>query len=330
MASTSPALPAGYRPTPAQIVFFTLVWAAKLGVAWQNAAGPLRAGSDVLPPALVEEHAAQVAGHLDGWGVAVSGLQRGEAHEWELLRIQLDKALRGRSPDQADDALQEALLTLYRMVSRMTPGDAIDRAVDVAALAAACFPAHAAAYRFDRPFYPYAKRIAENQLYTQFRQRRRLDKDALPLDEWEEVLLAPEQVQGDGDGAPALRQVLAEEHQRLLYLIGSQLTPKPRQVVLATLAARPQFWAALHALDIPAPNELAPLPADSDDAGLAQRLGMSENNLRVHRAHGKQAIAAVDPFQALLLENLMAAEVRTAQYRRLLAALWDRELGSGE
>lgn len=336
----TPALPAGYQPTPAQIVFFTLIWAAKLGVAWQTA-GPLcDAAGDALPAALAEEHAAQVAGQLDGWGAAVTGLQQGDGREWELLRIRMEKALRRHAPDPAADALQEALLTLLRMLRRMTPGDEIDAAPDATALAAACLPAHSAAYRFDRPFYPYAQRIAENQFYTHWRKRRRWEQDDLGLEEWEELLAAPPAAQPDHavlhpegeDDAPALRALLAAEHARLLRLIASQLTPRPRQVVLTTLAARPQFWAALAAFDLPAPDGLTPLPAESDDAGLAQRLGMSENNLRVHRAHGKQAIAAVDPFQALLLENLMAVEVRTVPYRRLLAALWERDefnLGAG-
>lgn len=319
-----PAPPAGYRPTPAQVAFFTLIWAAKLGVAWQEI-GALRAAGDALPAALVQEHAAQITGHLDGWGAVVTGLQQGDGREWELLRIQIEKALRRRAPD-ADDAQQETLLTLFRMVSRMTPGDAIDCAADVAALAAACYPAHAAAYRFDRPFYPYARRIAENQFYTHWRQTQRRGGE-VSIEEWEEILEAPAAQHAAGEGAAALRALLTAEHARLLRLIASQLTPRPRQVVLLTLAARPQFWAALHAFDLPAPDGVDPLPAGSDDAGLAQRLGMSENNLRVHRAHGKQAIAAVDPFQALLLENLMAAEVRTAPYRRLLRALWEREEG---
>lgn len=273
---TELATSSGYRPTPAQIAFFTLIWAARLGAHWQAVVSPLMNGEgDMLSPPLVQEHTTQVAGQLDEWGAAVTGLQQRNAREWELLRIQLDKALRGKSPDHADDALQEALITIFQMVHHMTPGDTIDSAADVAALAAASFPAHAAAYRFDRPFYPYAKRIAENQLYTHFRQRRRWDKDALSLDEWEEILLAPESVDVDTEGeAAALRRLLAEELKRLLQLLGSELTPKPRQVVLATLAARPQFWTALRTFAVPAPAGLEPLPHDTNDAELARRLAI--------------------------------------------------------
>jgi len=115
-AATWPISPADYRPTAKQIYFFTLVWLLKRKVIFQQA-------EDCLDnqTAASSDRAYQVAYHLDEWGGTVARLKQREAKEWELLRIQMEKAIRyyySQPEGMQADALQEALLKIFRCSTR--------------------------------------------------------------------------------------------------------------------------------------------------------------------------------------------------------------------
>jgi DNA-directed RNA polymerase specialized sigma24 family protein len=305
-AATWPISPADYRPTVRQIYFFTLVWLLKRKVIFQQA-------DDCLDnqTAASSERAYQVAQHLDEWGGTVARLKQREAKEWELLRIQMEKALRyyySQPEGMQADALQEALLKIFELLNKMIDGRQLDETDDIVTLVVNSRASLTNIYDFGSPFYAFAKRIARNELVTRLRKENRQPIYSDPLEEMNSTLPAvpPPSLPEDEDALMETRLFqLKIDLARLLELIQHGLTPKPRRVVCQTLAAQPQFWQALNLTGLTLPENF-PSPAGfSTDGEIAAVLGLTENSVRVHRVHAKKQIRETDPVLEILLDKLL-------------------------
>ncbi|MEZ4732596.1 MAG: hypothetical protein R3E79_36295 [Caldilineaceae bacterium] len=160
----------GYRPTTNQLLFFLLVWVSKKGNS-----------SDLVSKEdAVAIQVQTIARHLAQWGETVSALrgqyttgminrtraQRYE-QEWELLRIQLQKAATitaqkyGRA-DLLDHAVSTALLNVFTMLQKLVDSEVLESTNNIVA-----FVQHEqgdtfrSAYDFSSPFYAYARRIVK-------------------------------------------------------------------------------------------------------------------------------------------------------------------------
>lgn len=323
-ATASETVVEGYRPTANQVYFFTLVCLLKRGLSL-----PPRDPLSDQDLAAVSGRACQVACHLEEWGATVTGLKRGDEREWELLRFQMEKAVR-YYPCQPEalkwDALQEALLKLFGLLDKMYDAPQLQATQDVVALVVKSRGALSNIYDFGSPFYAFAKRVARNQLITGLRQGGRASAYLIPLDD---VAYATSSASVPGSWSEddrALSQTLLQltiDLSRLLDILEEQLTSKPRQVILYTLAARDQFWRALEVTGLAPPGTMPPQSQFAADSDIAQALGISENSVRVHRSHSKRRVQGTDPILGLLLEGLItrggdsAAGVAWKQARRL-------------
>lgn len=306
-AITPLATSADFQPTPRQIYFFTLVWLLKRKVLFGRA-------EDYLDGQLatdLTDHAHTVAQHLAEWGTTITGLKRREAKEWELLRIQMEKAIRYyhcQSEGVKADALQEALLKVFNLLNKMVAGRELDEAEDIVSLVVNTRLNLTNIYDFSSPFYAFAKRIARNELVSQLRQENRHPIYPIPFDDMTTDLptVPPPSLPGDEETVPEtwLWQ-LKIDLTRLLELIRHHLTPKPRQVACQTLAAQSQFWLALAMTGLSVPDDFPPRSEFTNDLEMAATLGMTENSLRVHRIHAKKQVQTVDPLLALLLDKLL-------------------------
>jgi hypothetical protein len=95
--AVQPASMDGHRPTPQQVFFFTLVWIVKtektLTINREGEhLGSLRLNQ--LDVDALRDHAHLVTRQLHEWGAVVAQLKQGNDQEWELLRIQMEKAAR--------------------------------------------------------------------------------------------------------------------------------------------------------------------------------------------------------------------------------------------
>jgi DNA-directed RNA polymerase specialized sigma24 family protein len=294
-----------FWPSANQIFFFTLVWLQKRRVTLQHSGDRLggEAGANLA------DHVRQVAEHLDEWGATVSLLKQREAKEWELLRIQMEKALRYYScaSDLKAEALQEALVKIWALLDKMANGRELEESEDLVALVKDKRAAWTNIYDFSSPFYAFAKRIARNELITQLRQQSAEPLYPVP---WEEIDAKvppippplPEDETPSFDPRPLQLKV---DLTKLMEIIQHYLTPKLRQVVCHTLAAQPQFWLALGITGLYPPNGFPPKSELTTDAEIGAVLGMTENNIRVHRAHAKKQMQELDPMLERLLETLM-------------------------
>lgn len=325
----SPAV-SGYRPTISQIAYFALVWATKQGAACRHVAEVLHdKQGHALSVELVQQHIEQVSKHLAEWGSVLTKLQRKDAHEWELLRIQMEKAIaRYHCPEQdKEDALHDALIKVWRMVDQAVGGQALDtveNATELVEFMGREDRMMRGGYDFSSPFYSYARRMVENELISKLRRHQRELKYRVELDEMTETVVEsssalaspPPEIPEEMDLA-ASRVQLRIDLTRLLDLISNTLTPKAQQVVLLTLAARPQFWLALDVVGMLPPPDLPNLTENPADVDLGQRLGMSDNSLRVHRSLAKAKITETQPLLGVLLETLMERALLTSETGRI-------------
>ena len=313
VVAASPIRADSYRPVAHQIFFFVLVWLVKQKVQFQHANDEVRDRDGVaLDPDEIDEQVHRVAVHLAEWGEVVAGLKRQEVQEWELLRIQMERALGrfgGRESDR-DDALQNALLKIWSGLGRLIDANTLETTEDIVALVMEHRDKLASGYDFNCPFYAYARRIAQNELISQMRRDIRSPIVATSVEELAEVLEDPSQELRDEEEQAAFE--LARRHfkinlQSLLNMVQACPTGQ-RQVLLATLAARPQFWRALDISELPEPDGITRPGRLLTDAELALQLGMSENNIRVQRSHAKRRINSQDSVLGALLEQLIAAD----------------------
>src|SRR5262245_6139499 len=101
-----------FRPTPKQVYFFTLVWLSKKALAWQEVEA-LPASQNVSASI---ERAQQVTQHLAEWGPIITRLKQKDEKEWELLRLQLEKAVSyypSISEEVKVEAVQNSLMKLF-------------------------------------------------------------------------------------------------------------------------------------------------------------------------------------------------------------------------
>jgi DNA-directed RNA polymerase specialized sigma24 family protein len=314
-AAMSPAgATGGYRPVAPHIFFFALVWLVKRKVPFeQPSAGLVDSEGLALDRAEVQTYVQRLAAHLSEWGATVTALQRRVAPEWELLRFQMQEALvRYNWPVQdKDDALQDALLKFCGGLDRMPAAATLDAAPDLVALVVERRGVFGNLYDFSSPLYAYARRIAQNELLSQMRQANRRRSVS-----WEELAETPEeptqapQDPEDGDAQTAFelaQQDFRVNLQRLLNEIDQWLAPGQRAVVLATLATRPQFWRALEVAGLAAPDGVTKALGLMTDGEIAQRLRMTENNVRSQRSQARRRIEGEDAVFGRLLERLMAA-----------------------
>jgi DNA-directed RNA polymerase specialized sigma24 family protein len=306
-ATRQTAVTENFQPTTNQIYFFTLVWLLKRKVVFQRAEDNLNGQAAAQLPA----HAQQVAHYLDAWGGIVAGLKQRDAKEWELLRIQMEKAVRyylGQPEGMQADALQEALLKIFKLLSKMLDGRQLDEAENMVSLVLNTQASLTNIYDFGSPFYSFAKRIARNELINQLRKEHRQLIYSDPLEGMISSLptVPPPPFPEEEDQALETQLLqLKIDLTRLLALIQRDLTPKPRRVVCQTLAAQPQFWRALSLTGLAAPENFPPPAEFSTDMEIAAALGMTENSVRVHRVHAKKQVQAVDPLLELLLDKLL-------------------------
>ncbi len=295
-----------FRPTSNQIHFFTLVW-------WLKKGGPIPP-ENPLPSqeaTAVTERADRVAQHLDEWGATVAGLKQRDEKEWELLRIQMEKAVKYYpcQPEELKaDALQEALFKIFRLLDKMYDGRTLEETGDIVALVACAQDTLTNIYDFGSPFYAFAKRIARNQLITRLRKDGRESAYLISLEDVAYALSSDPLPQTSAEGNETLSKTLLQlqiDLARLLEIVQGHLTPKSRQVMLYTLAARPRFWLALEVTGLTPPEGISSKTGVTMDAEIAQAVGTTENSVRVHRRNAKKQVQEVDPIVELLLEGLI-------------------------
>jgi hypothetical protein len=296
----------GYRPIPQHLFFFALVWSLKQRVAYLQ-----RVGAD----ASLAEPLEQIAQHLEVWGTAVSALKEKDEHEWELLRIQIEKAVETAARDyqcqaRTDvkaEAIGNGLTKVFEILHKLPAADTLEATADLIALAVDRRDEFTNLYDFSSPFYPFVRRIARNELITLLRRERRETARLQPLEETAHTPVVPPPMPEEDEEVAykAAQRQLKIVLCRLLELVQTQLTPKPRLVVLQTLAARPQFWRALSLIELSAPAGFPPPTEPRNDAELGTILNLSENSVRVHRFTAKKCIQVIDPKLGQLLERLM-------------------------
>ena len=297
-----------FRPTPKQVYFFTLLWLSKKAGAWQSVEA-LPASQNVSASL---ERAQQVTRHLAEWAPIIARLEQKDEKEWDLLRLQLEKAVKyypSISEELKLEAVQNSLMKLFILLDKMIPWPDLE-GMDIPRFVQSARPVLTNLYDFGTPFYAFAKRVARNELMTQLRKGGRQRSYSLPLDETRPTLPAllidPPSVEEDDLSLQALHLQLKRDMAKLLETIQHDLTPRLIQVILQTLGTRAEFWRALEVTGLNAPQKLLADTGLSTDADIAERLGLTENNIRVHRAHAKKRMQAVDPNLALLLESLIS------------------------
>lgn len=308
-----------YEPTFPQVFFFTLVRATKViskkrgaeqvnqAEWWQTPAPCLR-----LPSSTVKTIAQNAAQHLADWGATVHGLQQRNAQEWELLRIQMEYALKRFPHDLAtkDDALHDALLKVFAVLTALPESQRFQTAPNLFAFFVEQQATMSGVYDFSSPFYAYTQLIARNTLFYQL---RRNNLEPLYPVAWDDLPTEP----AEEDQYPFETEEKArEEEAQLLQLridlarlfdlveIEMQSQKKRRLVIWHTLAARSQYWLSLTLTALTPPVLLSPTPQASD-TDIAHTLGMSENTVRVHRRQAKIQIDELDAVCGTLLTTLM-------------------------
>lgn len=291
--------PGGFYPTANQVYFFTLVWLLKRKVPFQK--GEERLSSQEA--ASLPDHVLEVAHHLDESGVIVTCLKQREAKGWQLLRIQMEKALSyyDCQREVKAEALQEALIKIFKLLDKMVDGPKLDQTEDIVALVVNSRSSLTNIYDFRGLFYAFAKQIARNELASQLKKENRqplypdLTEDMPPV--------SPSPPPPDDETEAQLLQ-LKIDLTRLLESMQCCLTRKPRQVVCHTLAAQPLFWDALKMTSLATPADF-PAPAKCNtDAHIAAALRLTENSVRAHRSQAKKRIQEFDPLLGLLFERL--------------------------
>jgi hypothetical protein len=308
-AATAQTAGAGnFLPTPKQVYFFTLIWLSKKGVTWDH----VEAMPDSQEVTASLERVQQVTQHLAEWGAIITRLKQKDEKEWELLRLQIEKAVRCYpyiSEDLRVEAVQNALLKIFILLDKMIAWPDLEMR-DIAHFVQRARGDLTNLYDFGSPFYAFAKRLARNELMTQLRKRGRQGTYSLPLDDTESTLPAlivtTSFFEEDEVSVQTFHLQLKTDMAKLLETIEHDLTPRLLQVILQTLGTRAEFWRALEVTGLSAPQGLlVDSRGMSTDTYIAETLGITENNIRVHRVHAKKRLKEVDPNLALLLEGLI-------------------------
>lgn len=292
-----------FRATVNQVYFFTLVRLQKQGLHFQK-------GEDLLDGQAVKDLTGQAqiaAEHLIEWRETVTALKQNDPLEWELLRIQMDKALKSFVSPHAGDALQNALIKVFELLAKIPDPDwAALETANVITLVVEKRTHLTNIYDFRSPFYAFAKLVARNTLRDELRKEGRRLHYLIYLDEMMVDLSSHQSSEPLAEGAMDQKiSQLQADLPRLLALIDHHLTPKPRQVVYHTLGARSQFAMALEMINLPWPAAIPRHANGVSDADIGHILGMTENSVRVHRSSALKRLSSVDPLAAYLLETLL-------------------------
>ncbi|MFN8490889.1 MAG: hypothetical protein U0350_25070 [Caldilineaceae bacterium] len=304
----APVTVTGYQPTPAQVFFFTLVWISKTLRKHKRAIEfkPHEAVVPCVDAPAAEARARLVAENLHIGGAAVTGLRARDGKRWELLRFQMEKAAKGFdcSPLIKEDGLHDAFAKMLDMLNKMPDGALVEaKAGEACGSLVEWVLKHQATfngiYDFGLPIYAYAQRVVHNRLVDLLEMVR---DEPLADNAWDEACVTLAVVEEPEAEEPEVyAQALKKLLNGLFALIQTKLTPMPAKAIWRTLAARSQFWLALTIAELEPPVALQPMPGASD-ADNAEQLGISENDLRVHRNHAKKTIYTIDPKAGELLE----------------------------
>jgi len=297
---------AGYRATSNQALFFFLVWASKQKNACDVSEQCLNCSTVV-----VENKIKDVLQYLDLCGQTVTGLRQKEEKEWELLRIVLEKMARSQTGhnDARVEAVGNAMVKLLRILQSMPDSDLVEHLDAPFQFVAENRDQLKGIYDFSSPFYRYAGVVARNFAVSYFRKRNNKNDDSESFDDILSIKEAPAHTLEDKVWEAEYEMARQKYHERLQYLldtIHSSLTPKPTQVILYTLAARPQFWMALEETQFPIPDYLPPQNSLHNDQDIAEALNLDVNRVRVHRAKAKNRISEIDPDLGRWLKRLIA------------------------
>jgi hypothetical protein len=222
----------------------------------------------------------------------------------------MEKALRYYScgSDLKAEALQEALVKIWVLLDKMLNGNEVERTQDIVALVTDKRAAWTNIYDFSSPVYAFARRIARNELMTQLRKESTQPIYPGPWEDMEGRVtsVSPPALPEDEDSPfETWRLQLKFDLARLLEIIQHDLTSKPREVVCQTLAAQPQFWLALELTGLSQPAAIPPRSRLASDAEIGMVLKLTENSVRVHRAHAKKRAQEIDPMLGPLFDRLI-------------------------
>jgi hypothetical protein len=287
-ADDPPATGKYYCPSPKQTPFFTLTWAAKQGARVdQREAFMADEDGELLSAGEVQARLEKVRVNLGCDGRIFDGLQHRSAKEWELLRLQLEKPLRGYNCRMADkqDALGDAVYRVLRLLGRTPASETIEMWPDAITGTAATGADLARLYDFTSPFYGYAGRIARNALITILRKKQapddidderdsdvqsdRAGRQELGYEiDWDYVIdnVHNDYATAEGDEVPSPEFIAVRVKLKRLLDEIDKLPTRQRQVMQLTLAARPQFYEALEFLQLPFPTAIAKHVALTPDA----------------------------------------------------------------
>lgn len=323
--------PLSYQATTKQIFFFILTWLKKKRVVFHELSLQASDGDAIN----ITDQVCATSRNLGHWGPIISRLQwemgaplidrdkqQQREREWELLRIQMEKAA-GRKAraygrfDLIDQVLEQTLLKLLEMLRKMITGEQIEAAgtpADVVLLVEKAFDdVLRGTYDYSSPFYAYVKRIVQNNLIDQLRAGNRHAQQFVPLETVEgDLTIASTWLDAAvEDDEEALRYETARRNfqqtlTRLLEQI-DQLPQRQRQAITCTLAARPQFWRAVELTKMPIPPDFPEQGALTDDTEIAAMLDVQVNSLRVNRNHAKRRIMEANKNVGRWLERLMEA-----------------------
>lgn len=296
--STRDVAPNFYQPVEPHIFFFVLVWSQKRRQAF-------KIETDMLVGFCAdraEVRVTLVAKHLGIWGEIVSGLQRGDEHEWVAVREQMYKSVSRRNctKEIQEDSYQEAQLKVFEILRKIPDAQLIYSNQSIVQFVIERQDSFTNIYDFGSPLYYWAQTITINEL-----------NQALGIPTEDDLWgLSPEDepVSSDPvDTEQAFKNAivrLTNLFERMLTEV-EKLTPKPRQVVYTTLAARQQLWLMLETLGMEQPQSIPAKMQPTDDSAIAGYLGMTENNVRVHRSKALKVIMEIDRELGELLQKLM-------------------------
>lgn len=303
-----------YRSTEKQVSFFFTVIISK----------PIQKSGEQLSLATATAQYAQdqssngitqlVNRSLGKWGGTVTALQMKEEHAWRLLQLQTRNAIIRTTYnlgcverlDLVELAVADNLPKIFEMLGKMVPASEIESTEDAVGFAVEKQDKLRGTYDFEVPIYRYTNKMGQNRFIDLLRKEQRRKKREVHIDELEQTIFATDQFVTEEEFTKA-EQKLVHTFHRLLDQISQQLPKVKREVILHTLAMRPQFWHLLEFLNITRPAELPNAYHYTDDVSLAKGLNMTVTSIRSNRSQAKTKIIETDPELGMLMELLLAA-----------------------
>lgn len=301
-----------YSPMEKQIFFFTSVKLVKEKVT-------LESRESLLPKpkyADIRTYMKSVKSNLDKWGDVVAALQERNELEWELLRLQMEKAVNSIAARYAcsqritlkQEALARSLLKVLEITEKMPRARVINSEADVVAFVVRIQDKLTSIYDFKNSFYAYASVIAQNELISLLRTEGRevsIDNIVIATAPSPSLETVEDEIDAENEERAA-QAAFCEKLGQLTELLREHLTHIQYRVIMYTLSARSQFWRAVSITGFVPPEAVPSAGTCTDDADIARCLNTNPNNIRVHRNNSKQKIDEVDPELTHLLGLLLA------------------------